>query len=212
MTFGLGGLPAFRRSDGKLATPDDLGPTRHNAHVSNALPQTQEAPSDGGAVLIIGAYGSGKSSIAMEMADIIEQRPLPYALLDLDFLGWYGTPSSDSHTDPSVLLRNLSAVVANYRDAGVRYFIVAGTVSDAAEVKGIRDTLPVALRVVRLTLSLEATTRRLGTDPTSGRANDLRQAAAQIASSIGAGFEDLTVSNDRPLREVANEILAWLAW
>jgi hypothetical protein len=180
--------------------------------MSDRRPVTEEAPSYGDAVLIIGAYGSGKSSIAMEIAAIIEERPLPYALLDLDFLGWYGTPTSDSHTDPSVLLRNLSAVVANYADVGVRYFILAGTISAAAEVRGIRETLPVPLRVVRLTLSLEETARRLGADPTSGRANDLRQAAAQIASALGAGLDDLTVSNDRPLREVASAIVSWLAW
>jgi hypothetical protein len=163
-------------------------------------------------VLIIGAYGSGKSSVAIEIADIIEGRRFPYALVDLDFLGWYGTPTSDSHTDASVLLRNLSAVVANYADAGVRFFILAGTVSGAAELAGIRNTLPVSLRVVRLTLSLEETSQRLGADPTSGRAKDLDQAAAQIASAIGAGLEDLTVSNDQPLPEVASTILSWLAW
>src|SRR5688572_2781061 len=173
---------------------------------------TEEAPSLGGAVLITGAYGSGKSSIAAEIADSIEERPLPYALLDLDFLGWYGTPTSDSHTDPSVLLRNLSAVVANYADVGVRYFILAGTITAPTELAGIRDTLPVPLRVIRLTLSLAETARRLGADPTSGRANDLRQAATQIASSSGAGLEDLTVSNERPLREVASAIIPWLAW
>jgi hypothetical protein len=111
-----------------------------------------------------------------------------------------------------VLLRNLSAVVATYGDVGVRYFIVAGTVSGAPELAGIRNAVPVPLRVVRLTLSLEDTARRLGTDPTSGRAKDLDQAADQIASAIGAGLDDLTISNDRSLREVASSVVAWLAW
>lgn len=163
-------------------------------------------------MLIIGAYGAGKSTVAIEIAHIIEERRLPYALLDLDFLGWYGTPTSDSHTDTSVLRRNLAAVVANYAQVGVRFFILAGTVSGAPELTGIRNTLPVPLQVARLTLSLEETARRLGADPTSGRAKDLDQAAAQIASRVGAGLDDLTVSNDRPLREVASTILSWLAW
>ena len=37
-------------------------------------------------VLITGVYGSGKSSVAVEIAYLLEQRRQPYALLDLDFL------------------------------------------------------------------------------------------------------------------------------
>jgi hypothetical protein len=32
-------------------------------------------------------YGSGKSSVAQEIAVLLEEQDAPYALLDLDFLG-----------------------------------------------------------------------------------------------------------------------------
>ena len=38
-------------------------------------------------VLLTGVYGSGKSSVAQEIAYLLEQRGEPYALLDLDYLG-----------------------------------------------------------------------------------------------------------------------------
>jgi adenylylsulfate kinase-like enzyme len=38
-------------------------------------------------VLLTGVYGSGKSSVAEEIAYLLEQRGEPYALLDLDYLG-----------------------------------------------------------------------------------------------------------------------------
>ncbi len=41
------------------------------------------------AVLITGVYGAGKSPVAQEIADIIEDRRISYALLDLDFLAWF---------------------------------------------------------------------------------------------------------------------------
>ena len=41
-------------------------------------------------VLITGVYGSGKSSVAAEIAYLLQERRQPYALLDLDFLGWAG--------------------------------------------------------------------------------------------------------------------------
>ena len=47
------------------------------------------------AALITGLFGTGKSSVAIEMADVLEQRGLPYAVIDLDWLcwGWGGGPS-----------------------------------------------------------------------------------------------------------------------
>ena len=41
-------------------------------------------------VLLTGVYGSGKSSVAEEIAYLLEQQGKPYALLDLDYLGWAG--------------------------------------------------------------------------------------------------------------------------
>jgi hypothetical protein len=170
------------------------------------------AEPDGGAVLITGVYGSGKSSVAAEIADIIEGPRLPYALIDLDFLGWYGTETSDSHTDSTVWLKNLRAVVANYTDVGVRFFVLAGIVSSANDVEAMREILPKPMRIVRLTVSLAEITRRLASDPTSGRRDDLAEAGRQIASGEGVGLEDIAVANDRPIREVATEIVDWLGW
>jgi adenylylsulfate kinase-like enzyme len=39
-------------------------------------------------VLLTGVYGSGKSSVAQEIACLLEQRGEAYALLDLDYLSW----------------------------------------------------------------------------------------------------------------------------
>ena len=41
------------------------------------------------AVLITGVFGSGKSSVAAELADLLEREGLSYAALDLDW--WRGS-------------------------------------------------------------------------------------------------------------------------
>jgi adenylylsulfate kinase-like enzyme len=46
-------------------------------------------------VLLTGVYGSGKSSVAAELAYLLEQRDQPYALPDLDYLRWAGTGTDD---------------------------------------------------------------------------------------------------------------------
>lgn len=84
-----------------------------------------------------------------------------------------------------MLLRNLRAVVTNYTDVGVRYSILSGTVSARPDVEAMREILPVPMRVVRLTLSLDEIKRRLSSDPTSGRRDDLAEAARQIERDEG---------------------------
>jgi predicted kinase len=159
-------------------------------------------------VLITGVYGSGKSSVAAEITYLLEQRDQRYALLDLDYLGWVG----DHATGYRMMLRNLAAVAPNYRDAGIGVFVVAYFLRDRSALRAVREALGVPLRVVRLSVPLLDIERRLASDVTSGRRDDLRDAASSIAAGEGAGVEDVVVRNDRPVGTVAREVMSWLGW
>ena len=163
-------------------------------------------------MLITGVYGSGKSSVAEEMAAVLEEHNAPYALLDLDFLAWFDTGDQDGPTGHRMMLTNLDALVGNYIAVGVRFFILAKAIRDRAELDDLRADLPMPLKVIRLVIPLQEIEKRLSHDVTSGRRDDLREAAVWVAASFGVGIEDLTVSNDRPIREVAVEVLNWLGW
>ncbi len=163
-------------------------------------------------VLIIGIYGSGKSSVAAEIAYLLEQRRQPYALLDLDFLGWGVGYSDDEAAGFGLMLRNLAAVVANYREAGISVFVMAYFVAGQDELRGIQEAVGVPLRVVRLSVPLADIEQRLAADVTTERQEELREAAQQIAAGAGVGVEDVVVANDRPVGIVAQQILTWLGW
>jgi hypothetical protein len=163
-------------------------------------------------VLLTGVYGSGKSSVAAEIAYLLEQRGEPYALLDLDYLSWAGAGSEDRAEEFGLMLANLAAVAGNYRRAGIRRFVLAYFVRDLAEVRAVRNALAVPLRVVRLAVPLADIERRLAGDVTSGRRDDLREAAASLAAGEGAGVEDVLIGNDRPVGVVAREVLGFLGW
>ena len=165
---------------------------------------------EGGAegVLITGVYGSGKSSVAAEITYLLEQRDQRYALLDLDYLGWVG----DHATGYRMMLRNLTAVAPHYRDAGIGVFVVAYFVRDTDVLSSIRQALGVPLRVVRLAVPWPEIERRLSSDVTSGRGDDLRDAAESVAADEGAGVEDLVIDADRPVATIAQEVIAWLGW
>jgi hypothetical protein len=173
---------------------------------------TSGSPSGAEGVLITGVYGSGKSSVAAEIAYLLEQRRRPYAYLDVDYLAWGGADFEDATDWYRLMLRNLASVSANYREAGIGRFVVAWFVRDRGALQSVRQAVGVPLPVVRLTVPWGDIQQRLAADVTSGRQEDLREAAAQLAASEGVGVEDLVVANDRPIGTVAGEIMSWLGW
>jgi hypothetical protein len=68
--------------------------------------------SDARAVVVTGAYGTGKSSLVEEIADILEHRRVRYGALDLDWLGWFDPGFGDGDHDAGfpVKLKNVDAV------------------------------------------------------------------------------------------------------
>ncbi|MGH3402704.1 MAG: hypothetical protein ACRDRJ_09385 [Streptosporangiaceae bacterium] len=110
------------------------------------------------------------------------------------------------------MLGNLAAVAANYRQAGIRLFVLAYFIRDASELRDVRAALGLPMRTVRLEVALGDIEQRLAADVTSGRLDDLAAAAASIAASEGTGIEDAVISNDLPVAAVAREVMTLLGW
>jgi hypothetical protein len=163
-------------------------------------------------VLITGVYGAGKSSVAAEVASVLETRGDRYALLDLDYLSW-ATPGDRSRSgEVQLMVLNLAAVSCNYLQAGIERFILAYFVRERGELQAVRTAVPFPLRIVRLDVPLAEISRRLAGDVTSGRKDDLREAGASMAGGAGVGLEDITLSNDRPLQIVVHDLMSFVGW
>jgi hypothetical protein len=89
------------------------------------------------AVLLTGLFGSGKSTVAMEIADLLERRSLTYALLDLDYLVWCSLGGPSEGTVSALLLENLAALLENYRRAGITRFVLAHSVECGSRAKTV---------------------------------------------------------------------------
>lgn len=164
------------------------------------------------AVLITGVYGAGKSSVIEEMANVLEDRGIRYAAMDLDWLSWFDAGWDDDVAEHEMLLRNLGAVVGNYRSADIERYLLALSVEDAATLQSLKDVLDMRMSVIRLTLDLDTIKERLRSSVTTGRKVDLQWAEIWLAQGTGAGLEDFAVSNDRPIQDVTDEILRRLSW
>jgi len=110
------------------------------------------------------------------------------------------------------MLKNLQDVVGNYLAADIGLFVLALSIETQPELDAIRAALPMPLKVVLLTVPLETIHERLRSDATTGRQVDLHWAGVWLNEGRGVGLEDFEVPNDRPIREVAMDVMAQLDW
>jgi dephospho-CoA kinase len=171
---------------------------------------------DDRAVLLTGTLGSGKTVLAVEVGEVLEERGVPYAVIDLDWIGWvYAGPGGDEDAPFRLIVENLTDAWPRFRAAGARRLVMARMVENREQVDALRRALPgVALAVVRVDASPETAAARLrARDAGATLDHHLEESAAFRAVVERAGVEDIVVSNDgRPIREVALEVLDRVGW
>ncbi len=163
-------------------------------------------------VLVSGLYGAGKSTVVEDIAALLEDAAAPYGALDLDWLWWFNVPGLQRPEALAVLFDNLASVADAYLEAGVTRFLMAWSLRDPSDLTGLRATLPFPVKVVELNVALSLIEDRLSTAITAGREDDLREARRWWHEGLGVGLGDIQISNDRPVRQVASDILDWLGW
>jgi len=164
-------------------------------------------------VLITGVYGAGKSTVAADIADVLERRRVPYGAIDLDWIMWFDTGRDDmDELGRKVFLANLADVVRNYLEVGVERIVLAGAIESRADLDGVRDAVSVPLTVVRLTVPLHEVVRRLRSDPTAGRQDDLQVAIEWTDAAVGLGLDDFSMANEGAVRDTSTAILERLGW
>jgi hypothetical protein len=163
------------------------------------------------AVLVTGVYGAGKSSLVADMGTLLEERGVPYGVLDVDWLGWFDV-GADPADQLQVTLGNVHTICRRYLEFGVRRLAMAWSVRDRTVLDALREAVPAPLRVIRLDVDAAVIEQRLRADPTVGRQDDLRVAQEWMAGGHGVGLEDLLVPGNRPIRQTAETVCSWLGW
>ena len=78
------------------------------------------------ALLLNGTVGSGKTAVADALGDLLADREIPHAVIDLDWLrrAWPSPPGDPFNH--AMTLRNLTAVATNFLAAGAERLVLAG--------------------------------------------------------------------------------------
>lgn len=163
-------------------------------------------------LILTGTMGSGKSAVLGEASDILAERNIVHAAIDVDALG---LAHLSSGAGAAVMFDNLRSLCRNYAELGVENFLLARALESASELRLCREIVPAKnTRVCRLTASMAVMQRRveLREPGISGGAYVAR--VAILNSRLDrAHLENFTVGNeDRPLTKVALEVLEKARW
>ena len=164
-------------------------------------------------LIITGTMGAGKTAVLGEASDILAQRQIVHAAIDLDALGLAHLPSA-AFSD-SVMYDNLRSICGNFAALGVQRFLLARAIEDEAQLKLCREIIPAANTVVcRLVASIEAMKRRVRMRELGISQREYVARVAQLNAILDrARLEDFAVRNeDRPLTEVAIDVLVQAGW
>jgi adenylylsulfate kinase len=165
-------------------------------------------------LLITGTVGVGKSTVAMEISDVLAALESPNAAVDLDALVCQWPPTSEWNND--LMFENLASLWPNYLAHGATRLVLARVLEDRAELARYRVAVPGAeITVCRLVAPEAVRVRRLlrRMPPGPSREWHLDRTVKLESSLVRLACEEFTVENgDRPVRDVAFEVLVRAGW
>ena len=160
-----------------------------------------------------GSVGVGKTSTLIEIHDILEKREVPHGCVERDALGYSWPPQG--RFNERIIELNLLCVAKTFLAAGAERLVIAGVIETPNDLKVYDRSIPNAeIQVCRLTADVELRRERLrNREKGTGLDWHLERTVELDLILDNAGIGHFTVDNgDRPLREVASEVLARAGW
>jgi hypothetical protein len=164
-------------------------------------------------IVITGTVGVGKSTIATAAHEILFERRIPHACLDIDWLRMSWPERGRWNYD--VAMANLASAWATFRDAGAERLIIVDVVEQRSSLKRYEDAVSgAAIQVCRLTAPAALREQRIGVrEQGASLAWHLARSTELDAILDAANVADFVVDNgDRPMADVATEVLVKAGW
>lgn len=164
-------------------------------------------------LLLSGTVGVGKTTIGDEIAEVMLERELPNAFVDLD--GLIRQWPSTSRWNNDLMFENLAAIWPNFAAHGTTHLVLARVLEDLTDLDRYRMAVPGAhITVCRLVAPEEVRVARLHHRMHPGPSLDWHLQRTKELDDIldRAAYEDFVVVNDGPVRAVALDVLTRAGW
>ena len=165
-------------------------------------------------IVITGSMGTGKTTVLGEASDMLAERDIAHAAIDLDALGLAHEPAVANASD-ELTLRNLKDVCSNVAAAGIRRVLIAAAVESRAELDRIvRATAARTVLVCRLRAALEVMEARVAARERGIRADRYVRRVRVLEDLLDhAALEDFSLATtDVPVTAVARTLLERAEW
>lgn len=165
-------------------------------------------------LVLTGPCGVGKTACADAVSDLLSERDLRNAVIDMDALRWaYPGPKEDPF-NVAFGLKNLKTIWPNYAALGIEYLILPNVVECRSELEALLQAVPDStVTLVRLETTLERLLQRLNRREVGASLEWHKKRSLELQEHFAQNqIEDYLVRNDdRSLREVAEEVVRkWL--
>ena len=164
-------------------------------------------------LLINGTVGAGKSTIGGACSDALTERDIGNAFVDLDALTWQHPSTSKWNSD--LMFENLAVLWPNYAAHGSTHLVLAHVLEDPTDLDRYGDAVPGAeLTICRVVAPEDVRAERLRRRMPPGAGLDWHLARSPELHVIleHAALDDFAVINDRPVHDVAMEVLTTAGW
>jgi predicted kinase len=165
-------------------------------------------------LLITGAVGSGKSTVATVAEQLLREADVPHAVVDLDWIERSWPVPADDPWNERLSHRNLACMWDNFRQAGADRLLLVRVLETRSLLRRVAKAVPGAdITVIRLRVPLAVLHARIRTREASDP-NWFLEAATNTAKVLEqAHVEDHVVDNEnRPVTAVAEEVLRLAGW
>lgn len=173
-------------------------------------------PDAGARVLVVnGTVGAGKTAVAEHVGEVLRERAVPHAVLDVDALRWVWPPPEGDRFAQRVVFEHLAAIAPNLAARGYRHVVLAEVVEDPEDRERYELAFDGAdVRIVRVVASHASRNARIVAREADAESRDWHLARTVELEAVleAAGVDDAVVPNDRPLAEVAAQVLRAAGW
>jgi hypothetical protein len=166
-------------------------------------------------LLITGPVGVGKTSVAFETMEVLEERAVPHAFFDVDGLTYFHPKPPGDRFGERFALDALALLFPRLAEAGIERLVLARVLWERDSLDLYKRAIPGAeITVVRLTAPLEVIEERIHRRE-AGSAVEWHLARARELDAHWAAHpvEDFLIQTaNRDLRSIAIEILEAIGW